>query len=96
MNWYIGQPIVAIINYSAGEFKKGEEFIIKGLQICVCKQHFSIDVGKKTDGQLLCTRPGIVFNSSGVFWFRESCFAPLDVDISELTEILERELINKE
>lgn len=46
MKWYIGQPIVAIINHSQGVFKKGDEFIIRGLKTspCNCK-NVIIDIG---------------------------------------------------
>jgi hypothetical protein len=38
MNWYIGQEIVAVKGHSQGCFKKGDEFIIRGLK----KQSFRV------------------------------------------------------
>lgn len=90
MNWYIGQSIVAIKNSSCGRFKKGDEFVIKSLRSswCTCLTT-QIDVGLIISGPIVCARCGIITNSHGVGWKSEVCFAPLDQDISELTEILE-------
>ena len=92
MNWYIGQPIVAIENHPQGAFKKGDDFTIKALSesFCKCKET-DIDVGLKDNEADVCYcsrcrtgKPTI----DGVWWFSEVNFAPLDTDISELTEIL--------
>jgi len=92
MNWYIGQPIVAIANHSQGMFKKGDEFVINALRKkdCGCKDLF-IDIGHR-EGYIgnvrchLCNR--IAESGTNINWYTEICFAPLDTDISELTEIL--------
>lgn len=90
MNWYIGQPILAIKNSRCGKIKKGQEFIIKGLAatMCDCKV-IHIDVGLKTDANCIwCYTCKLVWNSE-ILWKSEKLFAPLDQDISELIEILE-------
>lgn len=96
MKWYIGQPIVAIKDSKCGKIKKGQEFTILGLKKCDCKcgDHTIIDVGiKKTltnpeSGLQECTRCGFIGKLDYVQWKNETLFAPLDVDISELTKIL--------
>lgn len=91
-NWYIGQPIVAIED-GDGFFKKGDTFTIQGLRntSCLCKC-IDIDIGMKMKyngyfcdvcGHQEEVTPGCIM------WFEETAFAPLDTDISELTEILE-------
>lgn len=95
MNWRIGQPIVAIKNHSQGRFKKGDEFIIKGLRTssCFCPSKVLIDVGLPTiTGRSGC-KCGF-WEVSKIVWFNSTSFAPLDANISELTEILEMELVN--
>jgi len=91
MNWYIGQPIVAILNHSQGKFKKGDEFTIKGLRqnFCNCKG-VNIDVGICSPGDTFeCDICNVKVPDLDIkHWFHEDCFAPVDVDISELTEII--------
>jgi len=92
MNWYIGQEIVAIESHKQGVFKKGDTFIIKGLKnsICTCKD-VSIDIGKTSINHLTeCQNCGVNWKNNGTWWFSEKRFAPLDYDISELTDILEK------
>lgn len=90
MNWYIGQPIVAIKDSNCGKIKKGQEFIIKGLMSTFCKcKIMHIDVGLEADmGRIQCLTCMTKWKSR-ILWKREELFAPLDQDISELTEILE-------
>jgi phage FluMu protein Com len=96
MKWYIGQPIVAIKNHSQGVFKKGQEFVIKGLQTSLCKCGcVLIDIGSTAGFNGIAKCPDckqVAEIGSNINWFAEVMFAPLDVDISELTELL----INKE
>jgi len=96
MNWYIGQPIVAIENSPDMEITKCTEYVIKGLGVeCSCGS-ITIDVGVETKYKskiFICPcgrRPQNLFDG-----FNERRFAPLDVDISELTEILTKELTNQ-
>lgn len=87
MEWYIGQPIVAIKNHQKGRFKKGEEFTTKGLtQKQCCDKIILIDIGFGID--TVCSICG---RSNGFAGYGSDLFAPLDVDISELTEILTNE-----
>lgn len=99
VKWYIGQPIVAIRTHSQGVFSKGEEFIIEQLKLsnCSCKD-ISISIGIISNtSSYICKSCGDTWEdtSHGRF-FSENNFAPLDTDISELTEILEKELVNKD
>lgn len=91
MKWYIGQPIVAIKNHSEGDFKNGDEFIIKGLSMskCGCKKTL-IDVGNSWFiAGIRCATCGVItLTNDNIAWYGHPCFAPLDQDISELTEIL--------
>ena len=86
--WYIGQPIVAIRDHSASNFKKGQEFIIHGIKksFCGCS-NILINIGISTNHtHIRCTYCGKrELNDS---YYSENCFAPLDQDISQLTEIL--------
>lgn len=91
MKWYIGQPIVAITNSKCGNIKKGQEFTIKGIVQCSCKCGGSlINVGMQAPfSPSTCYRCGLnVTEKTTVRWKHERLFAPLDVDISELTDIL--------
>jgi len=89
MNWYIGQPIIAIVNSRCGRIKKGEEFVIMGLSDNTCRcPSIHIDIGLMAKfGNQECPICGSTWHSS-ILWKREELFAPLDVDISELTEII--------
>jgi hypothetical protein len=103
--WYIGQTIVAIKNAKYGNIKKGQEFTIKGLMgsDCNCKgvlidvgiPDFSPKIGEKT----ICGDCGIISPKKDyIMWKVERIFAPLDQDISELTDILKepiKEFIEK-
>ena len=98
MKWYIGQEIVCIKTHSKGIVKKGESYFIKGLQKanCTCG-YIEIDVGIQKFSHQYCKRCGFRKpEPTLIFWFNESLFAPLDFDISELTDILEqpKEIIN--
>lgn len=94
MNWYIGQPVVAVRTHSEGVVKKGQEFTIIGLQKphCKCKDNVFIDVGVREcmDGydEEECPSCGHISAPNSTYWFSETLFAPLDQDISELTEVL--------
>ena len=95
MKWYIGQPIVAIINTKCGHIKKGQEFTIKGLRRswCTCDS-VQIDIGLIPKSPLsICGKCRKETENGGIAWKSEICFSPLDQDISELTEILEQPII---
>lgn len=94
--WYIGQPIVAIRSSSCFKIKKNKEYVIKGLIPCNCKcGGVLIDVGLLTDNNLevFCYTCNIdLTDKTHVVWKHESLFAPIDFDISELTDILKQPL----
>jgi hypothetical protein len=98
--WYIGKPIVAIKNSKDNVIKKGQEFTIKGVMdsFCGCKDGI-IDVGIKANmGTSRCVRCNKTFPNNYILWKTERLFAPLDQDISELTDILKepiKEFIEK-
>jgi len=86
MNWYIGQEIVAVIDHRQGAFKKGDEFVIQGLQISKCKcKYVIIDIGLQDTGDtwkcVACDVTGTRVNS--VWWFSETRFAPKQRTYSE-------------
>ena len=95
MNWYIGQEIVAIRNHSQGLFKKGDEFIIKGIKYgtCSCKVVF-LDIGivglNNSTLCVICGRDTVAGKEQG---FHDFCFAPKeqagDYSIEELLEEIE-------
>ncbi len=98
MNWYIGQEIVAIRTHSQRLIIRGRTYKIKQLQITPCKcNNVDIDVGipHTYNGIVECNMCGIKYSSNGHTWIDERNFAPLDQDISELTEILEKENVVK-
>lgn len=93
MNWYIGQPIVAIRNSVYGGIKKGQEFNILGLRSGTCKCYdVEIDVGildtDIADIETCSTCGAENICRDNIMWKDDRLFAPLDQDISELTEIL--------
>lgn len=93
MNWYIGQPIVAIKNHSGGRFKIGNEFIIRGLRSAPCGcTHVEIDIGlTQIKAKTRCTVCyNAVVNNTGSGWYKEHSFAPLDIDLSEIHEVLKQ------
>ena len=91
MNWYIGQEIVCVKTHSNKAVVRGRTYTIKSLERSPCKcPDVLIDVGLSDYGDLYqCCDCRMSFeDTSNVFWFSEYLFAPLDQDISELTEIL--------
>lgn len=91
MNWYIGQRIVAIRDHSQGVFKRGDEFVVRGLKQSLCKCGFiAIDIGLHPfDNEMLCVDCNTILFVGDVWWFHEEMFSPLDeieVAISELME----------
>lgn len=92
MNWYIGQPIVAIKNHSRKHYVKGKEEKITGLaEGC---EHYPILLGIGRNDTTYCEHCGKRFNATAQYDARS--FEPLDINISELTDILSQpvELVN--
>lgn len=100
MKWYIGQEIVCIKTHTQGVFKKGETYTIKGIiERCGCG--VLLDIGFKATNYIgenvKCPDCGGIYLKSSIWYFKSTSFAPIDFDISELTDILEKpkELTNK-
>ena len=94
MNWYIGQEIVCVNAHGANYIKSGKSYKIRSLRNSICKcNEVEIDVGINDTIQTTgcCKCKVKIINYSGLVYYSESRFAPLDQDISELTEILKKE-----
>lgn len=92
-NWHIGQEIVCVKTHSLGYVKRGKTYTIRGLKKTHCPCKFVIiDIGMAAKvGLGKCNVCGLLDSEKvSEYWFNESLFAPLDQDISELTEILEQ------
>lgn len=93
MNWHIGQEIVCVKTHSKRRVVRGKTYTINSLIKSPCKcGHVLISVcGINSPTNLSrCVYCQYEFNNNGIFWLHEELFAPLDADISELTEILEQ------
>lgn len=92
MNWYIGQEIVCIRTHSQRKVIYGKTYVIKGLRETSCKCNYVlIDIGIRISfSKSFCYRCGDLNFADSIGYFNEILFAPLDQDISELTEILEQ------
>lgn len=102
MNWYIGQEIVCVKTHVERVVVRGRTYTIKSLRegVCPCDAGILIDVGVPHDPSRFteysrCSKCGHRYYSGSTFWLVERHFAPLDQDISELTEILEKENVVK-
>lgn len=100
MKWYIGQEIVCIKTHSEGVVLKGQVYTIKDIkQVCQCG--VLLDVGIRINSDLIgkivkCRHCYSVYYKDNAHWILETLFAPLDFDISELTELLKEPIeINK-
>jgi hypothetical protein len=92
MNWHIGQEIVCIKTHSKGAVKRGKTYTIHGLKKSPCSCNMTIiDVGVISDNPKTRHSPcGFVWNErSGVHWFGESLFAPLEYNQDAINELLE-------
>lgn len=96
--FHIGQRVVAVRDHHQGAYKKGDTFKVKGANKCRCGS-CNIDIGiPSTKRYRKCVPCGHrEFVLDGIWWFRETAFAPIEprsVEIDE--EIIEQaqELIN--
>lgn len=72
--FYIGQKVVANRTHSKGKFRKGDEFIIKGITKKCCVMCVDIGIASIHDiGECSCGR---LFSGHGVYWFGASNFTP--------------------
>lgn len=82
MNWYISQRVVAVKCHSQGLFKRGDEFVVKGLRGSLCKcRTILIDIGMEAWGiEMGCIKCNThhIPNPSQIHWFHETCFAPIE------------------
>lgn len=92
MSWCIGMPVVALGSSSDGDRIKGKVYTIVGLRQCVCKcGGVELDVNIRDYDDYDFLKCSICLHEEpymSVVWQLERHFAPLDQDISELTEIL--------
>ena len=93
-NWYIGQQIVAVVDHSHGRFKRGDEFVIKGLKagFCGCVKVL-IDIGLRdySSPYNQCLRCGEIDPVvGGVLWYSETNFAPLEPIQEAIKELMEQ------
>lgn len=94
MNWYIGQEIVCVKTHSEKAVIRGRTYKINGLKRSYCNcGHTIIDVGIASPANCIhfCAKCKFQYRSVGICYISEQLFAPLDQDISELTEVLEKE-----
>lgn len=77
--FYIGQEIVAIKDHSQGVFKKGDEFIVKGMKssTCNCERRL-INIGiQNTSLHTQCRHCGVIsIHIDRFWWFNINIFAP--------------------
>lgn len=73
---------------------KGNKYTIKALRRSPCGHNIQADVGILASNLLgECSVCKAVWQTNDVHWYKISRFAPIDTqDISELTEILEKEV----
>lgn len=90
MDFFVGQKIVAIKNHSQLDFKKGDEFFIKEINIgCCIGSELTIDIGisydfKKYNGFITCRYCGKKTIAKKYIFYNSNCFSPL-IDLSETT-----------
>lgn len=91
IKWYIGQPVVCISSLPVQSISKGKEYTIKGIRLCECGD-VQLNVGTSNSCVFqVCSCCGKNFKNDR--YYRATRFAPLDVDISELTEILSEPIL---
>lgn len=98
-DFYVGQDVVCVKNYPEAGLIKDSLHVAKGLKdgICNCVK-LLIDVGIRVSGGIIaCQNCNTISNSEpdNIWWIASEYFKPLDelTDISELTEVLEEELV---
>lgn len=100
MNWYIDQSVVAVATSSDRQIKKNTDYTIQGICKMPCCGHIMLNVGvlplpenpSRPATHLAC-RCGkdhpVASLPAQCQAYSEKYFAPLDMDISELTKQLE-------
>jgi hypothetical protein len=92
LDYTIGDEIVSLKNHRQGAFKKNQVFIAKGLMTrsCGC---LVVDIGIQSSfTHSVCLECNIIYGPNPIWYFNAFSFRKLDtlVDISELTEVLEK------
>ncbi len=98
MKWYIGQEIVCVKSHSQGIIKKGEIYVIKGLQSPKCKcNYISIDVGVLGSSHYAeCNTCKVSYTKNPfIWWLHEDNFAPIEYNQDAINKLLEETLIEK-
>lgn len=96
IDYTIGDDIVAIKDHSQGLFKKGDTFPCKALKNgpCGCGA-ILVDIGKISSTNICrCNKCNLTYIDLYNYFVNALMFKKLEFDISELTEILEKENIN--
>jgi hypothetical protein len=73
-NFYIGQEVVAILDHSQGDYKKGDEFVVRGIRKGCC--FIDLDIGKLHNGYINCIYCNSLNPANGVMWYHSRAFAP--------------------
>lgn len=86
-----GQEIVAIRNHPSNVFKKGSILIVRDVAPAVCNcMDYLVDIGQDLQQYfLLCKCNEMHHNPSGIWWFSNLHFVP--IDSLEGTLLLENE-----
>jgi hypothetical protein len=99
--FYIGQRVVAIINHSKGMFKKGDEFIIMGIERgnCMCNKWLvRLNTNFGYSNGPVCRKCNIKTDPPYT-WINADRFAPIEEKFESISlyEIIETEtaLISK-
>jgi hypothetical protein len=88
MGW---EEVMCVDASEVSSLKEGEIYSITAMQKCICGCGSTVlDVGivSPNPKSICLVSRRIIENETTVWWFRASRFAPIDTDISELTEVL--------
>jgi hypothetical protein len=99
----VGQEIVAIRNHSRGSFKKGDTFIVKGIQAPSCSHSdalVNIGISKGVYVGGICPNCGIKTPSSYYCWYScfsfraiETTYTESEIESVDISEITQEEVI---
>jgi hypothetical protein len=103
MNWYIGQPVIALNTHPKGRYVKDQVLKVHGIRMPFCScSGVLLDVGIRLQPQyrsyrIICRHCNYVgpASSENIGWYLSHNFAPFDINISEAPEILKQSSINE-
>lgn len=72
----VGQEVVCVRNHSQLVIKKGQQFIVLGLDKCECGK-WIVDIGVPVRDYTLCKGCGSLKQAKGVWWMGAHLFAPI-------------------